>query len=106
MRTEDKKIIAQFMGYELIDNYVDVYPPESLKPLPMLEFYFSNWNEVIPVVEKIAVSGYEVEILIGDFCPLLAIFKDDVELFKVSNIESPFEAYLMLLEKFADYLKS
>jgi len=52
--TENNKIIAEFMGYEILDEYCDPYPKNiEVNSLPMLEFMFNSWDELMEVVEKI-----------------------------------------------------
>lgn len=53
MNTENNKIIAEFMGYEILDKYCNPYPENvDVENLPMLEFMFNCWDELIPVIEK------------------------------------------------------
>ena len=64
--TENNKIIAEFMGYEILDEYCDPYPKNlEVNSLPMLEFMFNSWDELMEVVEKIESLGYWTEILSG-----------------------------------------
>lgn len=63
--TEKNKLIAEFMGYEILNEYCDPFPTKEVDSLPMLEFMFSSWDELMPVVEKIESLGYWAEILGG-----------------------------------------
>jgi len=50
---ENNKLIAEFMGYSINDDYCDPYPNNiEVESLPMLEFMFNCWDELIPVIEK------------------------------------------------------
>ena len=45
---ENNRLIAEFMGYEVYKE-------------PMLEYMFQDWNELMPVIEKIEGLGYTTE---------------------------------------------
>ena len=48
--TLDNKLIAEFMGYEIYpDGYCDNSQGKDVEHLPM----FNDWNELMPVIEKI-----------------------------------------------------
>ena len=51
---EGNRLIAEFIGYEVYpDGYCDTKSADETEPLPMLEYMFNSWNEIMPVVEKI-----------------------------------------------------
>lgn len=71
--TENNKLIAEFMGYEILNEYCDPFPTKEVDSLPILEFMFSSWDELIPVVEKIksipnkekfGMLKYEVDVIL------------------------------------------
>jgi len=52
---KNKELIAQFMGYEFLnmDGYCDLYPSNlEIESLPILEYMFECWDELMPIVEK------------------------------------------------------
>jgi len=64
---ENNKLIAEFMDFEVFDldlktPYVDLYPKQSEQPIPMLEYCFNDWNELMLVVEKIETLGFLIHI--------------------------------------------
>jgi hypothetical protein len=51
---ENNKLIAEFMGYQILGVCCNTYPKyEEVENLPMLEDMFRDWNELMEVVEKI-----------------------------------------------------
>ena len=61
--TENNKLIAEFMGYQVLGICCDTYPKyEEVESLPILEDMFRDWNELMEVVEKIESLGYSVYI--------------------------------------------
>lgn len=55
--TEDNELIAQFMGFEFIDDDPEVYPDGYWLDLPYCQSkdfeYHENWDWLMPVIEKI-----------------------------------------------------
>jgi hypothetical protein len=58
--TEKNKLIAEFMGYEILNEYCDQFPTKEVDSLPMLEFMFSSWDELMPVIQKILEISLEM----------------------------------------------
>lgn len=62
--TENNKIIAEFMGWEIINNqsniWVDCKPNKEQEPLQLLNFLFDSWDVLMEVVDKIESLGYTV----------------------------------------------
>lgn len=57
MDIENNKVIAEFMGWEVIENlsdfFVDCNPNNEQAPLQLLNEVFKDWNWLMEVVEKI-----------------------------------------------------
>lgn len=75
---ENNKIIAEFMGYEILEAntenpYVDIYPKNEdlamINGLPLLEFAFNSWDSLMEVVEKIGQTENFVTIK-GNACQI------------------------------------
>ena len=57
MNTENNKLIAEFMDWEVVNNqsqlWVDCNPSKEQKPLLLLNYIFDDWNWLMEVVDKI-----------------------------------------------------
>tara|TARA_R110000868_G_scaffold74337_10_gene214989 strand:+ start:4446 stop:4784 length:339 start_codon:yes stop_codon:yes gene_type:complete len=62
MELQDNKVIAEFMGYKHIpdssDNF-EHYIKEGTIVFPYKIKYYSDWNELMAVVERIENCGFE-----------------------------------------------
>lgn len=64
MNIENNKIIAEFLGWTLDDEELNTYRKKISVIFHYRKFNFqTDWNDLMEVVEKINVLGYEV--LIG-----------------------------------------
>lgn len=55
---ENNRLLAKYMDYVIIDEnskhpYLDIDPLREVDSLPMLEFYFTTYAELMPIVERI-----------------------------------------------------
>ena len=55
---ENNRLLARYMDYVIIDDnsnhpYLDVDPLKEVDSLPLLEYCFSTYAELMPIVEKI-----------------------------------------------------
>ena len=65
--TENNKLIAEFMGWEIIENqsdyWVDCNPKNEYAPLQLINEIFKDWNWLMEVVEKIeSIENYRFDI--------------------------------------------
>lgn len=65
MNTENNKIIAEFMGWEVIKDqsnfWVDCNPNIEEAPFQLLNKVFKDWNWLMEVVEKILTVGDDTD---------------------------------------------
>ena len=69
MNTENNKLIAEFMGYEVEQDLYGGIPVTGMKTITSttdtLKFH-NNWNWLMEVVEKIESLGYWLNRINGD----------------------------------------
>lgn len=102
--TENKKLIAEFMGYQVYpDNNCDTKSnePNSENSVRGLEFMFQDWNELMLVVEKIEILGFDTELVYrlddGGHC----FYINDSPVFSSqmgSKIEATYEAVVEFIK--------
>lgn len=102
---ENNRLIAEFMNLEILHGdtdypYIDIYPDDKSgeeRSLPMLEYYYSDWNEVMPVVEKC----YEYGELDSIYRELI------IETFTgIINIQSTYHAVIEYIKWYNKQLKN
>lgn len=64
--TKGNRLIAEFMGFEFIDEYLFIKTPGS-KPVDRGRLtYHSSWDSLMPVIEKLEKMGIRVQISAGE----------------------------------------
>jgi len=79
---DNNRLIAEFMGYEVLDEYCDPYPNNiEVDSLPMIQYMFQDWNDLMQVVEKIKTCKHPHYYGFG-----FTMFNDTVQ-FNADNIK-------------------
>lgn len=108
---KSNRLIAEFMGLELLNSpswqeYYITRTSTSGYITHKLE-YHTNWQRLMPVVEKIE-SSYHCEIDIFGNCVELSTLPDEkliIETVGQSKIDAVYKSVVEFLEKYYDYTK-
>jgi len=105
---ESNKLIAEFMGWEVVENqtyfFVDCSPSNEQAPLQLLNEVFKDWNWLMEVVEKIESKGFDVHINTC-VCRISDVGEDRFEDIETFNSNSKLQAVYQAVLEFINIQK-